>query len=218
MKNSGLSLLSVALILLLSAAASSQTKLGDLKTELKRDDIGAVVDPKAATVAPATGAGTVAPAGSTGGVPAADSAPADGTPTLDKPLRADSVIEGGVRPIKGYPVTSEYGPRKLFGNFHHGIDIGCPTGTPALAIWDGTVVKTAYETGGGRYVDIKYDNGLVSRYYHLKSVNVKKGQKVKAGQKVALTDNTGTWTTGAHLHFEICQAGKKINPRTVLKF
>lgn len=144
---------------------------------------------------------------------------------VDKPKRIGSEDnaaspKGGKlagRPVKGGRVTSEFGPRKLFGNsYHYGIDIGVPTGTPALALGNGSVSKVGYDKGGGNYIDIKYDNGYSTRYYHMKNATLKQGARVTAGATIGHTNNTGSYTTGAHLHFEVKNsAGKRVNPRTV---
>lgn len=113
--------------------------------------------------------------------------------------------------------SSEYGPRDLFGHsFHSGIDLPVPTGTRLNSLGAGTVVACGYESGGGRYVKVKYDNGYTSFYCHLKSYNISNGQRVSAGQEIARSDNTGQWTTGAHLHMAIYdKSGKAVNPRSV---
>ena len=113
--------------------------------------------------------------------------------------------------------SSEFGPRKLFGSFHYGIDLPVPTGTRINALGDGVVSGVGYDPGGGNFVKIRYDNGLESVYYHLKSYSVRSGQRVSMSQEVARSDNTGKYTTGAHLHMGIKRNGSYINPRTVMK-
>jgi murein DD-endopeptidase MepM/ murein hydrolase activator NlpD len=82
---------------------------------------------------------------------------------------------------------------------------------------NGTVVAVGYENGGGNYIRIKYDNGYETFACHLKGSTVKQGDRVQAGQQVAISDNTGIYTTGAHLHFEVKVNGSRVNPRTVVK-
>lgn len=113
-------------------------------------------------------------------------------------------------------VSSEYGPRDMFGNsYHYGIDLPVPTGTRLNAIGDGTVVSCGYESGGGNYVKVKYDNGYESFMCHLRSYSVNVGQRVNSGQEIARSDNTGEWTTGAHLHLAMKKNGSYVNPRNV---
>ncbi len=155
-----------------------------------------------------------------------NSKPAGSTPVNSSPatnsLAAKSSSGGGlsISPCSPMPgrVSSEYGwrihPTKGTRSFHNGIDLPVPTGTRLNALGNGTVIAAGYESGGGRYVRVRYDNGYESFYCHLKSYSVKKGQRVGAGSEIARSDNTGTYTTGAHLHMEIRKNGALINPRT----
>ena len=118
-------------------------------------------------------------------------------------------------------VSSEYGYRThpvtgKKGTFHNGVDLPVPSGTRVNAMANGVVVAAGFEQYGGNYVRIKYDNGYETFYCHLKSSNVKAGQRVECGQQVALSDNTGLYTTGAHLHMEVRVDGERVNPRDVV--
>ncbi len=111
-------------------------------------------------------------------------------PAKDSSVKKNTVQNSfGGRPVASGRITSNYGPRDLFGSkFHYGIDFGVPTGTPAVSLGDGVVSKTGYDNGGGKYIDVKFNlNGYTSRYYHLKDVTVKQGQKVSKGQVIAHT-------------------------------
>lgn len=114
--------------------------------------------------------------------------------------------------------SSEYGwrthPTLRTRRFHSGIDLPIGNGTRLNSLGNGTVVGVGYESGGGKYVKVKYDNGYESFYCHLKNYSVRKGQRVSAGQEIARSDNTGQWTTGAHLHFGLKKNGKSVNPRS----
>lgn len=114
--------------------------------------------------------------------------------------------------------SSEFGwrthPTLRTRKFHSGIDLPVPNGTRLNALGNGTVVAVGYESGGGRYIKVRYDNGYESFYCHLKSTSAKKGQRVSAGQEVARSDNTGQWTTGPHLHFGLKKNGQYVNPRS----
>lgn len=126
----------------------------------------------------------------------------------------------GAAPCQPMPtrVSSEYGmrmhPIQKVRKMHNGIDLPVPNGTRLNALGDGTVTDVGYGSGAGRYVKIRYDNGLESFYCHNKSHSVKKGQRVSKGQEVARSDNTGG-STGPHLHFGIKKNGKWVNPRSV---
>ncbi len=110
-------------------------------------------------------------------------------------------------------ITGDFGWRELKGRkyLHSGIDIGVDIGTSIYAAGDGVVqrVKTgcvdgAQNCGGGtgNYVLVKHAHGLYSEYMHLSSVKVSNGDKVRAGQLIGLSGNTG-YSFGAHLHYDI---------------
>jgi endonuclease/exonuclease/phosphatase family metal-dependent hydrolase len=87
---------------------------------------------------------------------------------------------------------------------HTGIDLRAGVGTPVYAAHDGTVVKTdpAGTSDGGKYIIIKNGDKLYSNYQHNSQILVHQGQQVRAGDKIALSGNTG-YTTGPHVHFSI---------------
>lgn len=105
-----------------------------------------------------------------------------------------------------YKITSDFGFRKIKqskSNFHPAIDIGCPVGTPVYATADGIVEEVGFDNyGGGNYVNIKHENGLVTQYMHLKKSVVSKGQVVNACQQIALSGNTGS-SSGPHLDYRV---------------
>jgi murein DD-endopeptidase MepM/ murein hydrolase activator NlpD len=128
---------------------------------------------------------------------------------------------GYVWPVEGsYRVTSHFGYRTdpitgELGASHSGMDIGCASNTPILAIAPGTVTVAvsngAYNYGMGNYVCIDHGGGMVSRYYHNTSVCVSVGQSVTAGQVIAYAGTTGR-VTGPHCHLTITVNGVKVNP------
>ncbi len=124
------------------------------------------------------------------------------------------MIGGPVPPAR---ITSTFGPRELFGkNYHYGVDIAVPTGTPLRSLGSGKVISTNYDYGGGKGIIIKYDNGYTSVYYHCRDANVSAGDTVKKGDIVGHSNNTGAHTTGPHLHFGLKDAGNKyIDPLKV---
>lgn len=121
-------------------------------------------------------------------------------------------------PVKG-TVTSRYGKREateVVSANHGGIDIGADEGTPIYAAVDGTVTVASSEGEYGKHIDIK-SNDVLTRYAHCSKLLVKKGQKVKKGDKIALVGSTGN-STGPHLHFEIRRDDRTINPESILDF
>ena len=98
---------------------------------------------------------------------------------------------------------------------HEGLDFAAPKGTPIHAASGGVVTQARYVTGYGKMVEISHGNGLVTRYAHASSINVKTGDLVEKGQLIARVGSTGR-STGAHLHFEVRMAGHPLNPALFL--
>lgn len=140
-----------------------------------------------------------------------------------KPLPAIHYIKQKIFawPIKAdYRLTSPYGwrmhPIRGRQAFHSGIDIGAQMRTPIHAAADGVV---AYSGPGGSYgnmIILRHKNGLFTVYGHSSKLIAKKGQYVKRGQKIALVGSTGA-STGPHLHFEVKNSKKFVNPFIALK-
>ncbi|RKY01206.1 hypothetical protein DRP77_10165 [Candidatus Poribacteria bacterium] len=101
--------------------------------------------------------------------------------------------------------------------FHSGIDIVAPRGTLVYAARSGRVKFAGWLGGYGRLVVIDHGNGYETRYAHLSSILVRKGQRVRTGQPIGRVGNTGV-TTGVHLHFEVRRGGKPVNPLSFLRF
>lgn len=95
---------------------------------------------------------------------------------------------------------------------HNGVDFSLPKGTPVYATGDGVVkvVRSSF-TGYGKRIEIDHGFGYKTRYAHLELFNVKKGQKVKRGDLIAYSGNSGK-STAPHLHYEVHKDGKPINP------
>ena len=112
-------------------------------------------------------------------------------------------------------ITSGFGNRKIalygYERLHTGIDINTATGTPVTAIAGGTVIVSVYDGGWGDYIMINHGNNLISLYAHLNSRTVKRGDIVSSGQEIGTTGNSGI-SSGPHLHFELRENGKSVNP------
>lgn len=100
--------------------------------------------------------------------------------------------------------TSGFGPR--WGTFHAGIDIANSVGTPIYAVMSGTVIDSGPASGYGNWIRIRHNDGSMSTYGHMETLNVSVGQTVAAGQIIAGMGNRG-FSTGPHLHFEIAPDG-----------
>lgn len=118
-------------------------------------------------------------------------------------------------PVKAERRSSSFGDRydPFTGRraFHSGLDFSAPTGTKIVASAGGKVTLAGYHREYGNRVEIDHGNGLVSRYAHASKLFVKKGDIVNPGQKIAAVGSTGR-STGPHLHFEIIENGKFVNP------
>ncbi len=96
--------------------------------------------------------------------------------------------------IRNHPIDGEL-------RFHAGVDIANDTGTPIYAAFDGVISVSDYDSWNGYYLKITHDNNIMTVYCHCSKLLVKKGETVKAGQKIAEMGSTGS-STGPHLHFE----------------
>ncbi len=124
-----------------------------------------------------------------------------------------------VLPLKG-KTTSEFGIRThpISGDlrFHAGIDIAAEKGTNIYSAFDGEIVEADYDKWNGNYIKIKHDNDIMTVYCHCEKNNVKKGQKIRAGEVIATVGSTGS-STGPHLHFELRINNISYNPKKALK-
>ncbi len=94
---------------------------------------------------------------------------------------------------------------------HNGIDFTASVGTPVYATGDGVVTYAGRGNGFGIHIKIDHGFGYVTVYAHLSKLKVKKGQKVKRGEIIGLSGNTGL-SAGPHLHYEVHYKGKPVNP------
>ncbi|MFD9338677.1 M23 family metallopeptidase [Streptomyces sp. NPDC060028] len=129
------------------------------------------------------------------------------------------------KPVDRYTLSATFGKGgSMWSHKHSGQDFAVPTGTPVGAASAGTVVKAGPNGGGdgpayGNAIVIKHANNTYSQYAHLSKIQVKIGQKVSKGQRIALSGNTGN-SSGPHLHFEIRTTpnyGSAVNPVAFLR-
>jgi len=106
------------------------------------------------------------------------------------------------------PISSPFGKRA--SGMHLGTDFAVPVGTPVKSPQDGVVTKTGSDNMNGIYVQID-SNGIVHSLLHLSQSKVTDGQKVKKGQVVGLSGNTG-YSTGPHLHWSKRVSGRPVDP------
>ena len=123
-------------------------------------------------------------------------------------------------PVNAAKISSKFGLRQHpvsgYTKMHKGIDFSAPVGTPILAAGSGVVEAAARFGGYGKYIRIKHNNTYSTVYGHASrfAKGIKVGSKVVQGQVIAYVGTTGV-TTGPHLHYEVLEGGKQINP---LKF
>ena len=119
------------------------------------------------------------------------------------------------RPIAEGWLSSRYGKRNdpFTGkqDFHKGLDFAGKKGSEVIVVGDGVVSWVGKRTGYGNLIEINHGNGYTTRYGHNQSHLVEVGEKVKKGQQIALMGSTGR-STGPHVHFEVLQNGKTVNP------
>lgn len=143
-------------------------------------------------------------------------------PVLAIPRPADPMVRKlqFEAPLKGYKINSKFGLRKLAieakARAHKGVDIAAPTGTSVHVTGQGRVVRAGYQAGGyGNFIEVKHPNGMTSLYAHLSRIHVRQGQKVTADQVIGQVGSTG-YSTGPHLHFEVRQNGRQVNPAKIV--
>jgi murein DD-endopeptidase MepM/ murein hydrolase activator NlpD len=141
-----------------------------------------------------------------------------GGPTSNIAMGASSG-SGGISlmaPTKG-SITAHFGQKGgLWGNAgHHGIDYGVSEGTPVVAAAAGTV---SYQDSPalGQVIRVTHEGGYATQYAHLSRKAAPAGATVAQGDLIGYSGNTGTQTSGAHLHFELWQGGARVNPAPYL--
>ncbi len=117
-------------------------------------------------------------------------------------------------PVEG-KVSSNFGSPRV-NRTHKGVDIAVSRGTTIEAANDGEVVFSGWQKGYGKTLVIQHKDGRLTRYAHAEDLFVSKGEKVNIGQKIATVGSTGN-STGPHLHFEVIEDGKAVNPLLVAK-
>lgn len=123
-----------------------------------------------------------------------------------KPKRKSS----WVAPTSNFRVSSGYGAR--WGKTHRGLDFAAPMGTKIVSANPGVVAMARPHGGYGNAVVVSHGHGIRTLYAHNSKLLVKPGQRVKAGQPIALLGSTGH-STGPHLHFEVHHNNHAVDPR-----
>lgn len=143
----------------------------------------------------------------------------------DRAAASGSAAEAAAAPSYSRPanwpargeVTSSFGWRVFRGtpNYHTGVDIGLPFGTPVQVTGDGMVVGAGWQPSYGWSVLVDHGQGYSSLYAHLSQTLAKVGDRVGLGDAVGLSGSSGN-STGPHLHYEIWKDGLVIDPRPLM--
>lgn len=107
----------------------------------------------------------------------------------------------------GYRIHPTLGTKQ----FHNGVDMAAPSGSPILAAYDGEVIAASYSPTMGNYLMIDHGDGLVTVYMHASSLSASVGQMVVKGEQIGCVGSTGR-STGPHLHFSVRLNGSYVSP------
>jgi murein DD-endopeptidase MepM/ murein hydrolase activator NlpD len=122
-------------------------------------------------------------------------------------------------PVRGY-ITSYYGYRSNpftgIRQFHSGLDIGVPMGTPIRAAMSGRVTSAGFDKVYGNFVVVSHHAGYRTLYGHMSVIRTKSGDYVGTGERIGDAGSTGL-STGPHLHFTVYKNGVTVDPRSLLK-
>jgi len=112
-------------------------------------------------------------------------------------------------------ISDDYGNRihPILGTqqFHNGVDMAAPSGSPILAAYDGEVIAASYSPTMGNYIMIDHGDGLITIYMHASTVGVSEGTMVARGEQIGCVGSTGR-STGPHLHFSVRENGQYVSP------
>lgn len=124
---------------------------------------------------------------------------------LKAPL-AFSRISSGFTMKRFHPITKTW-------KAHPAIDYAAPTGTPIMAIGDGTITRIGFTDGNGNYIRLRHNNGIESMYLHMSrfAKGMSQGKRVTQGQTIGYVGSTGL-ATGPHLCFRMYKSGAPLNP------
>lgn len=116
-------------------------------------------------------------------------------------------------PVKGV-LSSSFNPKEG----HYGIDIVCDENEAVKAAMEGTVFFSGFTRATGYTLQLQHRNGLITVYKHCSAVFKKEGEPVEAGEPLGVVGNTGEYSSGPHLHFEIWEKGQPIDPQLLISF
>jgi len=128
--------------------------------------------------------------------------------------RSDREVQTVLYPPLEGTISDSFDPQ----NNHYALDIIAESKAPVKAIAAGMVVFSDWTSETGYVIIVEHQNDLISAYKHNGSLFKKQGDQVKAGEVIATVGNTGEYTTGPHLHFELWKNQKPVNPTNYIDF
>ena len=128
-------------------------------------------------------------------------------------INADILSSVLFSPAKG-GISSEFSLQEK----HYGIDITLPENSPIYSVSEGRVIFSEWTTETGYVIIIEHLNGLISSYKHNSSLSKSQGEYVSRGEVIGFSGNTGSLTSGPHLHFELWFEGEPVDPLSFIEF
>jgi murein DD-endopeptidase MepM/ murein hydrolase activator NlpD len=132
-------------------------------------------------------------------------------------LRSGAVLQPDkpvfCRPAKGV-ISSLFNPQSK----HYGVDIAAVESEPVVAVQKGTVVFAGFDPETGYVLQIQHTNGFFSIYKHCAQLLKSQGETAESGEVIAFVGNTGLYSTGNHLHFELWHNGRALDPCELVSF
>ncbi|MCH2233517.1 MAG: M23 family metallopeptidase [Crocinitomicaceae bacterium] len=116
-------------------------------------------------------------------------------------------------PVKGV-VSRSFDPN----NKHYGVDISTPEDAVVKSCLEGIVIYTGWDSEVGQVIIVQHNYGFLSVYKHCSKIFKKQGQSIQTGDPIALVGNTGSHSSGPHLHFELWEKGQYLNPEDFISF
>lgn len=129
------------------------------------------------------------------------------------------LLSSALEPPLGGSVTSLYGwrthPITEKEDFHRGIDIAAPLGTPVRAVLPGRVAEVGESPIYGNYIRLEHTGGIETTYSHCERIEAREGENLRKGELLAMAGSTGI-STGPHVHFELAVHGVYYDPAWVM--
>jgi murein DD-endopeptidase MepM/ murein hydrolase activator NlpD len=158
-----------------------------------------------------------------------DSFPANYQPDFNKSME-DSILRAKIEnveasdeellnvaffftPVKGL-VSRSFDANKN----HYGVDISTERDEVVKACLEGVVIYSGWDSDVGHVIILQHSYGFLSVYKHCSKVFKKQGQIIQTGDPIAIVGNTGSHTSGPHLHFELWEKGEHLNPEDFISF